>query len=139
MSINKAGGDQNILTSQLQQSTFGTMNDARLLSCHFNDDIDHDGCMEIDDTEYKEISYSKKIRRHSMIQGQDVIAVLSEYGKLVFMTIVVDQQLNKKRFETLTEVQACTNKRLQKRLNMIIGLSGESWIRIYKDWEEASY
>jgi hypothetical protein len=104
MSINKPEeSNPNILASQLQQSTFGTINDAGLLSCHFNSENLED-CMEIEESEYEEINYSKKIRRHSMIQGQDVLVALSEYGKLVFMTLVVDQQLNKKRFETLVEV-----------------------------------
>lgn len=113
MSINKVGeSTSDILKSHLEQSTFGTINDARLLSCHFhNSDIDNVGNMETDEPEYEEITYSKKIRQHSMIKGQDVLVALSEYGKLVFMTIVADEHLNKKRFETLTEVQLLIKKR----------------------------
>ncbi|KAF1805835.1 mono-functional DNA-alkylating methyl methanesulfonate N-term-domain-containing protein [Mucor lusitanicus] len=48
------------------------------------------------------MSYAKKTRRHARIQGNDVIVALSEYGKLVFITIIQDALT--RRFETLAEV-----------------------------------
>lgn len=89
----------NLLQSQLEQSTFGIINDAKILHVEFDQ-----GCRsptkQIE--EYEEMSYSKKTRNHSEVQGNDVIVALSEYGKLVFMTIINDAF--SKRFETLAEV-----------------------------------
>ncbi|KAL9547920.1 hypothetical protein MBANPS3_005939 [Mucor bainieri] len=98
-----------MLQSQLEQSTFGIVNDAKLLSMKYDPD-DSNGsssCMEQDHhapalDEYQEMSYSKKTRRHARIQGNDIIVALSEYGKLVFMTIIQDAMT--RRFETLAEV-----------------------------------
>jgi hypothetical protein len=98
-----AESDPNLLTQELQQSTFGIINDAQLLKCTFTETIDESSRVPEDEF-YEEISYSKKIRQHSTIQGQDVLVALSEYGKLVFITIYNDQDLRVKRFETLTEV-----------------------------------
>ncbi|GAN02173.1 hypothetical protein MAM1_0018d01614 [Mucor ambiguus] len=99
----------NMLQSQLEQSTFGIINDAKVLSMEYEED-DRSGSsgsfMEQDHepapVDYQEMSYSKKTRRHSRIQGNDIIVALSEYGKLVFMTIIQDAMT--RRFETLAEV-----------------------------------
>lgn len=98
-----APSDPNLLTQQLQQSAFGIIYDTHILHCDFasaNESMDEETDTEV----YEETSYSRKIRNHSLIQGQDVLVALSEYGKLVFMTIHCDKSLKVKRFETLTEV-----------------------------------
>lgn len=98
-----------MLQSQLEQSTFGIINDAKLLPMEYEEDDNSSSSgssMEQDQQEsavdYQEMSYSKKTRRHSRIQGNDIIVALSEYGKLVFMTIIQDAMT--RRFETLAEV-----------------------------------
>lgn len=52
--------------------------------------------------------YVVKVRQgHTPVQGDDVIVVISEYGKLVFMTITTPQEgplSQKGRFEPLAEV-----------------------------------
>lgn len=99
-----APSDPNLLTQQLQQSAFGIIYDTHILHCEFasaNESMDEETDTEV----YEETSYSRKIRNHSLIQGQDVLVALSEYGKLVFMTIHCDKSLKVKRFETLTEVR----------------------------------
>jgi hypothetical protein len=99
-----AESNPNLLTRQLQQSTFGIMNDAQLLCCEFDDSLIP---ISTESEEvYEEVSYSRKIRNHSVIKGQDVLVALSEYGKLVFMTLYCDESLSVKRFETLTEVKS---------------------------------
>lgn len=95
----------------MQQSTFGIIFDAQILSCTFDESIDEqlsaDMVPEIEEDEtYPEKNYSRKIRQHSPIQGQDVLVVLSEYGKLVFMTIHCGQDHKVKRFEMLSEVRS---------------------------------
>lgn len=100
----------NMLHSQLEQSTFGIINDAKLLTMAYDDDDDDDddsssgsSLMEHEEqVEYQEMNYSKKTRHHARIEGSDIIVGLSEYGKLVFMTIINDTFA--KRFETLAEV-----------------------------------
>jgi hypothetical protein len=114
-----AESDPNLLTRQLHQSTFGILNDAQILKCTFDDESiaeeedqkeEEANSIIVPEEEeeeeeiYQETSYSRKIRQHSVIQGQDVLVALSEYGKLVFMTIHCDQDFKVKRFETLTEV-----------------------------------
>lgn len=94
----------NMLQSQLEQSSFGIINDAKLLSIQYDE---NDTMMEQDNdddesVDYREMSYSKRTRRHARIQGNDIIVALSEYGKLVFMTIIQDAMT--RRFETLAEV-----------------------------------
>ncbi|KAI9276361.1 mono-functional DNA-alkylating methyl methanesulfonate N-term-domain-containing protein [Sporodiniella umbellata] len=85
---------ETLLSIELQQSTFGTLFDARLLTCHFDDSVrsDHLQKQQIGTT-----------RKHSPIQGRDVIVAISEYGKLVFIAINSLSE-NIKRFETLLEV-----------------------------------
>lgn len=95
----------NMLHSQLEQSTFGIINDAKLLPMEYEEDDSSGSSMEQDQAsavEYQETSYSKKTRRHARIQGNDIIVALSEYGKLVFMTIIQDAMT--RRFETVAEV-----------------------------------
>lgn len=96
----------NMLQSQLEQSTFGIINDAKLLSMAYQEDDDSSGSIMEQDhaaaADYQEMSYAKKTRRHARIQGNDVIVALSEYGKLVFITIIQDALT--RRFETLAEV-----------------------------------
>ncbi|KAI8354154.1 mono-functional DNA-alkylating methyl methanesulfonate N-term-domain-containing protein [Blakeslea trispora] len=89
-----------LLEKQLEQSTFGTINGAQLLSCSFQPSEDR----VLLDLDRMPIPYSKYTRQHSMIEGEDVIVAISEYGKLVFLTIIsdTDQQVN--RFETLAEI-----------------------------------
>ncbi|KAI8072256.1 mono-functional DNA-alkylating methyl methanesulfonate N-term-domain-containing protein [Gilbertella persicaria] len=53
--------------------------------------------------DYEDVTYAKRVRQHSTIEGQDIIVALSEYGKLVFMTIIADLDQNIKRFETVSE------------------------------------
>lgn len=89
----------NLLQSQLEQSTFGIINDAKILRVEFDQDC-RLPAEQIE--EYEEMNYSKKTRNHSKVQGDDIIVALSEYGKLVFMTIINDEF--SKRFETLAEV-----------------------------------
>lgn len=100
--------DPHLLTRQLQQSTFGMINDTQVLRCLFTDLEDNKATITTEEEFYEDIPYSKKIRNHSMIQGQDVIVALSEYGKLVFITIHSDSDLDVKRFETLAEVSNIT-------------------------------
>ena len=111
--------DPNLLTHQMEQSTFGIINDARVLECEFSDDLDLDLTEETADEEkYEETSYSRKIRKHSIIKGRDVLVALSEYGKLVFMTIHYNENLDVRRFETLTEVITKTQQNdMDKTLN----------------------
>lgn len=99
--------DPNLLTRQLQQAAFGTINDAHILKCLFVESEDKKA--EMQDDLYSQTAYSRRIRRHSIIQGRDILVALSEYGKLVFMTIHSDQNLGMKRFETLTEVRKKKN------------------------------
>ncbi|KAI7907514.1 uncharacterized protein BX663DRAFT_481843 [Cokeromyces recurvatus] len=98
----------NILTSQLQQSVFGTITDANILHCHFhnNDDDEHNtfNFMDKETEVFEEVKYTKKTRHHSPIKGEDIIVTLSEYGKLIFMSIHHNKLLDIKRFETLAEV-----------------------------------
>ncbi|CEP08235.1 hypothetical protein [Parasitella parasitica] len=89
-----------MLKSQLEQSTFGIINDAKILHVEFEEQSRSPSREEQE--EYQEMSYSKRTRNHSAIQGDDIITVLSEYGKLVFMTVIQDAA--RKRFETLAEV-----------------------------------
>lgn len=96
--------DPNLLTRQLQQSTFGTIIDTQLLRCLFTETADTAAVTTAEEEFYEDTRYSKKIRNHAMIQGRDVLVALSEYGKLVFMTIHNDLDLGVKRFETMTEV-----------------------------------
>ncbi|GAA5804912.1 hypothetical protein HPULCUR_010421 [Helicostylum pulchrum] len=97
--------DPNLLKRQLQQSTFGTIIDTQLLRCLFTETADTTTtATTLEEEFYEDIPYSKKIRNHAMIQGRDVLVALSEYGKLVFMTIHSDLDLGVKRFETMTEV-----------------------------------
>lgn len=96
----------NMLHSQLEQSTFGIINDAKLLTMAYDDDDNSSSGSSLmeheEQVEYQEMNYSKKARKHARIQGSDIIVALSEYGKLVFMTIINDTFA--KRFETLAEV-----------------------------------
>jgi hypothetical protein len=87
---------------QLQQSTFGTVLDSKLLTCHFSDQ--NSLRQETEHMHEEEVSYSSKIRKHSYIQGQEVLVILSEYGKMVFVTIH-NLSENIRRFETLMEVK----------------------------------
>ncbi|KAI9259708.1 mono-functional DNA-alkylating methyl methanesulfonate N-term-domain-containing protein [Helicostylum pulchrum] len=97
--------DPNLLKRQLQQSTFGTIIDTQLLRCLFTETADTTTtATTLEEEFYEDIPYSKKIRNHAMIQGRDVLVALSEYGKLMFMTIHSDLDLGVKRFETMTEV-----------------------------------
>ena len=92
-----------LLEEQLEQSTFGIISDARLLPCNFqSSEKDH----VVLDLDRLSIPYAKHTRHHSIIEGEDVIIALSDYGKLVFLTIIsdMDQQVN--RFETLAEVKS---------------------------------
>lgn len=90
-----------LLLHEFEQSALGTIIDAQLLTCHFKDDVEEDE--EWMNEDYKDIAYSKYIRKHSKILGKDMIVAISEYGKLVFMTIIHNDEI--KRFETVTEVQ----------------------------------
>ncbi|KAG0749099.1 hypothetical protein G6F57_004890 [Rhizopus arrhizus] len=90
-----------ILSLQLQQSTFGTVLDSKLLTCHFSDQ--NSLRQETEHMHEEEVSYSSKIRKHSYIQGQEVLVILSEYGKMVFVTIH-NLSENIRRFETLMEI-----------------------------------
>jgi hypothetical protein len=103
-----AESNPNLLTRQLQQSAFGIINDAHLLYCEFDDSLELPLTTAKDEI-YEEVTYSRKIRNHSVIKGQDVLVALSEYGKLVFMTIHCDDSLKARRFETLTEVKLRVN------------------------------
>ncbi|KAI8992216.1 mono-functional DNA-alkylating methyl methanesulfonate N-term-domain-containing protein [Pilobolus umbonatus] len=47
--------------------------------------------------------YSKHIRNHSIVNGNDVLVLLSEYGRLLFMSIYHEGAI--RRYETLSEVQ----------------------------------
>ncbi|KAI8377233.1 mono-functional DNA-alkylating methyl methanesulfonate N-term-domain-containing protein [Choanephora cucurbitarum] len=90
-----------LLEEQLEQTTFGIISDARLLPCNFqSSEKDH----VVLDLGRLSVPYAKHTRHHSIIEGEDVIIALSEYGKLVFLTVIsdMDQQVN--RFETLAEI-----------------------------------
>lgn len=102
MTVGSVSADPNLLTRQLQQAAFGTIHDAQILKCCFGDSENEK--IAIEDEVYEQTTYSRRIRKHSMIQGQDVLVALSEYGKLIFMTIHSEPDLDVKRFETLTEV-----------------------------------
>lgn len=114
--------DPNLLTRQLQQAAFGTINDAQILKCSFTEFEDEK--IVTDDEVYEQTAYSRRVRNHSIIQGQDILVALSEYGKLVFMTIHSDQDLDKKRFETLTEVKYLKTRLIEHATDKIIGLFG---------------
>lgn len=129
--------DPNLLTRQLQQAAFGTINDAQILSCSFTDLEDEKAAIE--DEVYEQTVYSKRIRNHSIIQGQDILVALSEYGKLVFMTIHSDQDLDVKRFETLTEViyldTESMNTSLIKNIRFIWIVLGWNTLKLAKNWQ----
>lgn len=129
--------DPNLLTRQLQQAAFGTINDAQILSCSFTDLEDEKAAIE--DEVYEQTVYSKRIRNHSIIQGQDILVALSEYGKLVFMTIHSDQDLDVKRFETLTEViyldTESMNTSLIENIRFIWIVLGWNTLKLAKNWQ----
>lgn len=88
------------LTHQFEQSTFGTVLDARLLHCQFDDFAQADEVQD-DAHLFEHTSYTRKTRAHSTIKNPDILVLLSEYGKLSF--IMLNCAMN--RFETLSLVR----------------------------------
>ncbi|CAO3616897.1 unnamed protein product [Cunninghamella blakesleeana] len=119
--------NNNILKSTFEQQAFGNINDTKLLDCHFEDQFLYDQqqgnniiiaanspIKDIEDeddnlSEPKEpIQYTQHTRiGHSPIQGNSVIVIVSEYGQLMFCTVVGEQNnlTSTGRFECLTEIK----------------------------------
>ncbi|KAI8984375.1 hypothetical protein BDF20DRAFT_385931 [Mycotypha africana] len=94
-----------LLRTRLCQPTLGTIIDAQLLTCHL-EEKKPEASTEFLGPEVlnKKQPYAKTVRKHSLIRGNDVIVMLSEYGKLVFLTIINNESLERPRFETLSEI-----------------------------------
>jgi hypothetical protein len=115
------GMDSGLLHSIFEQQAFGSILDGKKLSCTFqnedpstsNNDTMHQDQPPNECNIEEHQRYTQKTRTgHTRIQGNDVIALLSEYGQLVFCT-VVGQQLNligTGRFDCVAEVRRLKNK-----------------------------
>lgn len=119
--LNTSDVIDDLLTLSFEQPSFGNITDANVVRCRFLEqekrEQEQDQEDEEDEDETEDMAsisidfpYVVKVRQgHTPVQGDDVIVVISEYGKLVFMTIATPQEghlSQKGRFEPLAEV--CT-------------------------------
>lgn len=128
MHIQTTSGDNGmapgLLHSIFEQQTFGSILDGKKLSCTFQEEEEEEQSINNSDTMHQGQSrnecileeqhrYTQKTRTgHTRIQGNDLLALLSEYGQLVFCT-VVGQQANLTgtgRFECVAEVSPLRSK-----------------------------
>ena len=104
-----------LLTLSFQQPSFGNITDASVVHCHFLEQDKSEKVQDDDDDDDEDMAsvsidfpYVVKVRQgHAPVPGDDVIIVISEYGKLVFLTINTPQDGNlaqNGRFEPLAEV-----------------------------------
>ncbi|KAI8093553.1 mono-functional DNA-alkylating methyl methanesulfonate N-term-domain-containing protein [Halteromyces radiatus] len=80
--------DNDLITPIFEQQAFGTILDARLLSCDFQDQSLP--TLETSNSSNQDQQpYTQETRfGHTTIQGNDIILALTDYGQLVFCTLV---------------------------------------------------
>lgn len=111
LQLNTSNVVDNLLTLSFQQPSFGNITDANVVRCRF---LEQDPIQQDDEEDMASVSidfpYVVKVRQgHAPVQGDDVIIAISEYSKLVFLTVTTPQDGNlsqKGRFEPLAEVCA---------------------------------